>query len=177
MAAAIDAQIEADMKVMQQVIVSGRAIRDRHNLSMRTPLPEVTLVHKDASALSAVKRTAKYIEEELNVRSVRTALVSEVPELVKFKCLPNHQLLGKRFGKGYKQVTDDIKGLSHEQLNTFMNTGKMTVGGNDFGPEDILVSLECAPAPGNSQSPAHGMAACLQVVLLSMRACRYVRYV
>ena len=45
--AAIDAQIESDMRVMQQLIVNGRAIRDRHNLSMRTPLPEVTLVEED----------------------------------------------------------------------------------------------------------------------------------
>ena len=78
MAEAIDAQIEFDMKVMQEVIVNGRAIRDRHNLSMRTPLPEVTLVHKDAAALASINRLTEYVAEELNVRSVKTALVSEV---------------------------------------------------------------------------------------------------
>ena len=142
MASAIDATIESDVKVMQNVIVNGRAIRDRHNLSMRTPLPEVTLVHRDAAALAAMKRTEAYVLEELNVRSVKTALVSEVPELVRFKCLPNHTLLGKRFGKDYGKVGKAIKELKHEQLAEFMNTQKLTVDGNDFGPEDIVVSLE-----------------------------------
>lgn len=139
---AIDPEIEADMRVMQQVIVNGRAVRDRHNLSMRTPLPEVTLVHKDPAALGAVLRTQAYIAEELNVRSVRCSLVSDVPELVRFKCLPNHKLLGARFGKEYKGVTEAIKALGHEQLAAFMTSGKMSVGGNDFSGEDILVSLE-----------------------------------
>jgi hypothetical protein len=139
---ALNAQIELDIAVMQAVIVYGRAIRDRHQLNMKTPLPEVTLVHKDPAKLEAVKRTEKYIIEELNVRSVKTALVSDVPELVRLKCLPNHQLLGKRFGKDYKGVQEQIKALTHAQLADFLNTGKMTVGAHDFATEDILMLLE-----------------------------------
>ena len=141
---AIDTKVEADMKVMQQVIERGRGIRDRHNLSMRTPLPEVTLVHREASAVDAIKRLEQYVKEELNVRSVSAHLVSEVPKLVRFKCLPNHKLLGARFGKDYKKVQDEIKALGHEQLAAFMASGKMTLSGNEFGPEDIVVSLEYA---------------------------------
>ena len=142
MAEAMDAQIEKDMVVMQQVIEKGRGVRDRHNLSMRTPLPEVTLVHKDRAALEAVKRLEGYIREELNVRTVKTALVSEVPELVRFKCLPNHKLLGARFGKAYKSVQGEITKLTHEQLAAFMASGSVTIGENAFTAEDILVSLE-----------------------------------
>ena len=89
-ASAVDATIESDVKVMQSVIVNGRAISDRHNLSMRTPLPEVTLVHRDGVALEAIKRTEAYVLEELNVRAVKTALVSEVPDLVA-ACAPGGQ--------------------------------------------------------------------------------------
>jgi len=104
----------------------------------------VTLVHKHPAALAAIERTQAYVAEELNVRTVRTALVFSVPDLVRFKCLPNHQLLGKRFGKEYKKVTEQIKALPHDELAAFMNSGQMTVGGNSFGAEDILVSLEYA---------------------------------
>ena len=65
------------MRHMQDVILRGRAIRDRHNLSMRTPLREVTFVHRDPAALTALGRLAKYVEEELNVREVRTAAPAE----------------------------------------------------------------------------------------------------
>ena len=146
---AIDEQIEADMAVMQQLIELGRAIRDRHNLSMRLPLPELTLVSRDPAALAAVKRLEAYISDELNVRVVSTALVADVPELVRFKCLPNHTTLGKRFGKDYKAIQDQVKQLTHEQLAAFMTSGSMTMGGHEFSGDDIKVSLEYAGPTGD----------------------------
>lgn len=141
---AIDPQIEADVRVMQGIIEKGRAIRDRNDLGMRTPLPEVTLVHKDAAAIAAVKRLESYILDELNVRQVNAMLVRDVPELVRLKCDPHHKRLGERFGKDYKQVQQAIRALSHDDLAEFMVSGTMTVGGNEFGAEDIVVRLEYA---------------------------------
>ena len=133
------------MAVMQQVIEKGRGIRDRHNLSMRTPLPEVTLVHQDPAALRAIARLQSYVADELNVRTVKTALVAEVPALVRFKCMPNHKALGARFGQAYKQVQADIRALTHEQLAGFMASGTMAVGAHgQFAKDDIVVSLEYA---------------------------------
>ena len=142
MSEAVDAQIEADVAVIQSIIVYGRAIRDRNKLSMRTPLPEVTLVHKEQSKVDAARKLEKYIKEELNVRSVKTCLVSEVPDLVRLKCLPNHTLLGKRFGKEYGKVQGEIKKLGHAALVEFMTKGSMKVGEHEFGVDDILVQLE-----------------------------------
>jgi len=150
-AEAVNDQIEADISRMQEMIVAGRAIRDRHLLSMRTPLPEVTLVHQDQAALDAVHLTEAYIKDELNVRTVKTALVSEVPHLVKFKCQPNFKALGARFGKEFKKVQDEIKGASHAQLSEFLSKGSLTVGGNTFGKDDIVVQLEYSG--GGSQEP------------------------
>jgi len=146
---AIDDQIEVDMAIMQQIIEKGRGVRDRHKLSMRIPLPEVTLVHCDQGALGAVKRLQSYISEELNVRVVSVALVSEAPELVRFKCLPNHLTLGKRFGKDYKGVQEQIKALDHEQLAEFMKTKSMSVGGHQFTGDDIMVAVEYAGPKGD----------------------------
>ena len=141
-AAAIDDQIEADMAAMRQVVEKVRVIRDRHKLSMRTPLPCVTFIHKDQAALDAVKRLEPYIAEELNVREIRCALVSSVPELVSFICQPNHKALGARFGKEYNGVQQAINALGHEELAAFVSSGKMTVAGHDFVAEDILVSID-----------------------------------
>jgi len=140
--AAINEEIESDMAAMRQVIEKVRVIRDRHKLSMRTPLPSVTFIHKDQSALDAVVRLKEYIAEELNVREIHTALVSAVPDLVKFNCQPNHSALGKRFGKDYKNVQKQIMELGHEELAAFVSSGTMTVGGHAFGAEDIVVAIE-----------------------------------
>ena len=148
---AINDKIEGDVARMQEITVVGRAIRDKNLLSLRTPLPEVTLVHQDQAALDACKLTEAYIKEELNVRSVKTALVADVPHLVKFKCQPNFKALGARFGKDFKTVQNDIKAASHAQLSDFLASGKLTIGANTFGPEDIVVQLEYAG--GGSQEP------------------------
>ena len=136
-AAAIDPQIEEDMKMMQTLIEKGRAIRDRHGVSLRVPLPTITLVHCSQASLTAIEKLRDYVMEELNVREVKTALVTDADAraLVKLKCLPNHTLLGKRFGKAYKGVQDSIRALSHEALAAFLASGSLTVGGEAFGAE------------------------------------------
>ena len=139
---AIDEQIESDVRHMQQTIEKGRVIRERKTLSARTPLPEVTFIHHNPASLRAVEKLQEYIKEELNVRSLATALVSDVPELVKLKCLPNHKALGARFGAGYKQVQALIRALTHEQLTAFMSSGSLAVGEHVFSSDDILVQIE-----------------------------------
>lgn len=132
------------MAIMQQIIEQGRTIRDRHKISMRTPLPGVVLVHSESSAMAAVARLKNYIIDELNVREVKAERVLDVPHLVRFKCMPNHKALGARFGTSYKQVQAEIRGLDHEQLATFSALGKINVSGNAFSRDDIVVSLEYA---------------------------------
>ena len=148
---AINDKIENDVSMMQEVIVAGRAVRDKNLLSMRTPLPEVTLVHQDQAALDAMRLTEQYLKDELNVRQVTTHLVSDVPHLVKFKCQPNFKALGARFGKDFKKVQQEIKAATHAQLSDFVATGSLTVGGNTFGKDDIVVQLEFAG--GDSKDP------------------------
>ena len=143
-AAAIDPQIEEDMKMMQTLIEKGRAIRDRHGVSLRVPLPTITLVHCSQASLTAIEKLRDYVMEELNVREVKTALVTDADAraLVKLKCLPNHTLLGKRFGKTYGNVQKSIRALTHEALAAFLSSGALTLDGEAFGADDILVQLE-----------------------------------
>ena len=143
-AAAIDPQIEEDMKMMQTLIEKGRAIRDRHGVSLRVPLPTITLVHCSQASLTAIEKLRDYVMEELNVREVKTALVTDADAraLVKLKCLPNHTLLGKRFGKTYGNVQKSIRALTHEALAAFLSSGSLTLDGEAFGADDILVQLE-----------------------------------
>jgi len=122
----------------------GRTMRERHNLKMRTPLPDAIVLHMNRPALESIQRVESYVLEELNVRAVSTHLVSEKPELVRFKCMPNHKALGARFGKEYKAVQVEIAKLTHDELSTFMESGSITLGSNTFSADDIKVSLEYA---------------------------------
>ena len=56
-------QIEADMTVMQAVIEGARGIRDRHNLSMRTPLPNAALYARHESMVLSAIGTLQNLSE------------------------------------------------------------------------------------------------------------------
>eukprot|EP00965_Chrysotila_dentata_P161064 5318160-Pleurochrysis_carterae.AAC.2 len=110
---------------MQQVIERGRTVRDRNNLSMRTPLPTATFVHSNAAALASIDKLSAYVMEELNVRSVVVRDVADVRDMVTLKCLPNHKKLGARFGPAYKGMQGKIRALTHEQLAQLLQVTRL----------------------------------------------------
>jgi isoleucyl-tRNA synthetase len=154
--AAVDPQMEADVKMMIAVIEKGRTLRERHNLSMRTPLPEVTLVHADGKALAAIRKLQEYVSEELNVREVHTKSVSEAGGSVTLQCNPNHRRLGDRFGNAYKAIQPKIRALSSEHLSSFMQSGSITIDDEVFDQRDITVDLIYSGDTGNVDADTAG---------------------
>jgi isoleucyl-tRNA synthetase len=51
---------------MQSVIETGRLIRDRKNISLKTPFKTVKLVDSDQNALNDFLEVKNYIQDELN---------------------------------------------------------------------------------------------------------------
>ncbi|EOD13546.1 hypothetical protein EMIHUDRAFT_427789 [Emiliania huxleyi CCMP1516] len=173
--AAIDPQMEADVRLMLQVIEKGRTLRERralstrtpnkaHTLSTRTPLPEVTFVSADAVALRAVETLHEYIADELNVRRVQTAPLAEMGGRVVLKCMPNHKRLGDRFGKAYKGIQGKIRALDTDALAAFLREGSLTLEGETFDKEDILVQLQYS---GDKSHDADGVAGGLVILNVS----------
>jgi isoleucyl-tRNA synthetase len=57
---------------MQSAIETGRLIRDRKNISLKTPLSSVTLIDADLTALKDFEEVQSYIMEELNCLELKT---------------------------------------------------------------------------------------------------------
>jgi isoleucyl-tRNA synthetase len=57
---------------MQSAIEIGRLIRDRKNISLKTPLSSVTLIDADLTALKDFEEVQSYIMEELNCLELKT---------------------------------------------------------------------------------------------------------
>ena len=77
---------------MQSAIETGRLIRDRKNLSLKTPLYTVTLIDEDPSALQDFKEVQSYIMDELNCLELKTE--SNEDAYVVYKCEPDNKLIG-----------------------------------------------------------------------------------
>ena len=88
----LDEAIEKRVARMQSAIENGRLIRDRKNISLKTPLSSVTLVDSDPSALQDFKEVASYITDELNCLELKTD--DNEDEYVVYKCEPDNKLIG-----------------------------------------------------------------------------------
>ena len=58
--------MERKFERMRSAIENGRLIRDRKNISLKTPLSTVILVDQDSEALKDFQEVKDYIIEELN---------------------------------------------------------------------------------------------------------------
>ena len=65
-----DEVIERKVKRMQAVIELTRAVRERHSLSLKTPLQELLVFHSDPQYLIDVRELQRYVQSELNLRDI-----------------------------------------------------------------------------------------------------------
>ena len=101
---------------MQRVIELGRVIRERKNVSLKTPVREVIVLTSDQQALDDASGLRSYILEELNARQL-TCTLDRAAYGVEFKADPNFKALGKRLGPDLQKVTAAIRGAFKGKRN------------------------------------------------------------
>ena len=112
---------------MQSAILNGRLIRDRKNLSLKTPLNSVAIVDSDPSAIEDFEILKNYILEELNCFELKT--VSDEEKYVKYKCDPDNKEMGSVLKKKFdKKLKEAIKNLSNAQLKEYLSNGFLMIG-------------------------------------------------
>lgn len=86
---------------MQSAIETGRLIRDRVKIPMKSPLRKVRLVDADIKILDGFAKVEKFIKEELNCYEIE--LVQNEDDYLIYSCNPDHREIGsvlkKKFNK------------------------------------------------------------------------------
>ena len=101
--------IERRVSRMQQVIELGRVIRDKKNLSLKTPLRELIVINPAKQYRDDITSLESYICEELNIR---TLSVTDAEEKfgVLYKLAPDHKGLGQKYKKDYPKMRKALMG-------------------------------------------------------------------
>ncbi|KAL4253491.1 class-I aminoacyl-tRNA synthetase family protein [Abortiporus biennis] len=133
-----DAVIERQVKRMQTVIELTRNIRERHNLSLKTPLRELLVFHPDAEYLDDVRSLQRYIQSELNVRDV-VFTSDEKLSGVKYRAVADWAVLGRKLRKDLARVKNALPKVSSEEVKEYISTGKITVDGIPLVEGDLTV--------------------------------------
>ena len=158
----IDKKLEADMEVVLEAVVLGRACRNTANIKNRQPIGKM-FVKADA-ALSQFY--LDIIKDELNVKE--SELTEDVSALTTYSFKPQLKTLGRRFGKNINVVREILAGLDGQAaMAELKEKGTLTiqVEGVDeaLAEEDLLI--EAAQMEGYVSDSDHGVTVVLDTNL------------
>jgi isoleucyl-tRNA synthetase len=125
---------------MQQVILLGRQKRVQGGVKVKTPLKKLVVIHKDENLLKEISKLATYVQTELNIKEVSYA--QNETDFIKLYAKPNLPVLGKKLGKRMGEFNVLIQKLNTEQLVAFEEKGSMTIHGETFNTNEILMFRE-----------------------------------
>ena len=158
----IDKKLEADMEVVLEAVVLGRACRNTANIKNRQPIGKM-FVKADA-ALSQFY--LDIIKDELNVKEAE--ITEDVSALTTYSFKPQLKTLGRRFGKNINAVREILAGLDGQAaMAELKEKGTLTiqVEGVDeaLAEEDLLI--EAAQMEGYVSDSDHGVTVVLDTNL------------
>ncbi|KAG0167408.1 isoleucine--tRNA ligase [Apophysomyces sp. BC1015] len=133
-----DPEIERSVGRMQSVIELGRTVRERKNISLKTPLKQLVVIHSDPQYHADIKALENYIVEELNVREI---IVTDEEEKfgVKYKADGDWKVLGQKLKKDAMKVRKALPDVTSDQVKEFVKNKEMVVGGIKVTDEDLIV--------------------------------------
>lgn len=158
----IDTKLEADMEVVLEAVVLGRACRNTANIKNRQPMGKM-FVKADAELSQFY---LDIIKDELNVKEAE--LTEDVSALTTYSFKPQLKTLGRRFGKNINQVKEILAGLDGQKaMAELKEKGSLTiqVEGNEeaLTEEDLLI--EAAQMEGYISDSDHGITVVLDTNL------------
>ena len=158
----IDKKLEADMEVVLEAVVLGRACRNTANIKNRQPIGKMFV--KADVALSQFY--LDIIKDELNVKEAE--LTEDVSALTTYSFKPQLKTLGRRFGKNINAVREILAGLDGQAaMAELKEKGTLTiqVEGVDeaLAEEDLLI--EAAQMEGYVSDSDHGVTVVLDTNL------------
>ncbi|CAM2006124.1 isoleucine--tRNA ligase [Acanthopleuribacter pedis] len=132
----IDTVNEERMALARRVVEMGRSLRVAHDLKVRQPLAEISVVPPQGEG-AVIDAMAAIIKEELNVRTVN--VLEDETTLVHYSARPNLKALGPRLGKSMKVLNPAIRGLEHAAIQGLLDRGSIELEGHTLTVDDFLI--------------------------------------
>ena len=104
----IDEAVERQVALMQTVVELGRLLRDRRNLPLKYPLPEVVVISASEQTLAEVGSLREFILAELNVRQLVLS-TEKAAYGVQYSAVADIKALGLRLRGDSKRVIAAIR--------------------------------------------------------------------
>ncbi|MCE2490593.1 MAG: class I tRNA ligase family protein, partial [Anaerolineae bacterium] len=174
-AAIIRPALMDEMKLLRQLVSLGLAARNEAGIKVRQPLAGATFVLRPGVDPRTFETFADLVHSELNVKQTTFLPAAEaqnlIEEIVRINPLP--QLLGKKFGKDFRQVQSAMREGKQEVLRNHAATLlaesplNLQLDGKEFEvlPEEVEIHISSVAPEGYVMAAEGGCAALLDVRL------------
>ena len=145
----IDKQLEDDMALVRNLIVLGRAARNRSAIKTRQSLGLITLGGLSDEQKAAVERLSELILDELNVKAIDFS--DQIGKYTTYTVNPNFKQLGPKYGKGVQAIAETVRAADAFALkNELDTTGELKIGadGESYTLEKEDVEVRSQPREG-----------------------------
>jgi isoleucyl-tRNA synthetase len=132
----IDSDLEERMALAQQISSMVLGLRRKVNIKVRQPLHKImvpVLSERFAGQLRAVQ---EIIKTEINVKEI--SFLDDASGILVKKIKPNFKLLGKKYGKLMKEVSEVIGKFTQEDIAVIEKSGTYTLMLSE-GPSELLL--------------------------------------
>jgi isoleucyl-tRNA synthetase len=134
-----DPVIERRVERMQNVIMLGRAAREKRGISVKTPLRTMVIIHRDQQYLDDVKAMEYEITTELSILNLDLQSDEEKFNIT-LSVSADWAVLGKRLRKDLVKVKNALPNVTSDEAKAYLKTGKIEVAGIPLGKGDLVVS-------------------------------------
>lgn len=133
----IDRELEERMDLAQNISSMILALRRKVNIKVRQPLRKIMVPVLNAKTERMFESVKHLILNEVNVKELE--YLKDTSGLLVKKIKPNYKLLGPRYGKLMKEVSQTISSFSQDDIQELEEKGACTI---KTGNEKITLTLE-----------------------------------
>ena len=133
----IDSDLEERMALAQKISSLVLGLRRKVNIKVRQPLQKIMVPVLSERFGLQLRTIADIIKTEINVKEIN--FVDDSSGIMVKKIKPDFKILGKKYGKQMKEVSELIGQFNQSDISAIEKDGKFTLA-LASGPADLLIS-------------------------------------
>ena len=133
----LNKELEHKMQKAQAISSLVLSIRQKEKIKVRQPLQKIMIPVLNARDRKEISAVAELIKSEVNVKEIE--LLDDASGILVKRIKPNFKLLGPRFGKDMKFITQAIGQLDQTDIQKIEQEGKISL---DLENKSIILQLE-----------------------------------
>jgi len=138
-------KLNNEMALVMKLTSLGHAARNKANRKVRQPLLEAAFALPNREEEKVLVNYADLLEEELNVKKVRS--LNSASEAVSYTLNPLPKQLGQKYGNKFPEIRKLVLGMNAEKTATVLLAGEqveVTLSGETLSllPEEVEVRIQ-----------------------------------